>query len=66
MERRYYGFSRDLEPNGFLVDAGLRKVDAAVPEPDIDQMLKAAGLLQDTCIVWGSQRGPMRQPVSRS
>ncbi len=25
MERRYYGFSRDLEPNGFLVDAGLRK-----------------------------------------
>jgi predicted amidohydrolase YtcJ len=30
-ERSYFGFDRNLEPNGFLVDAGLDKVSAKLP-----------------------------------
>jgi predicted amidohydrolase YtcJ len=32
IERSYYGFDRTLEPNGFLVDAGLDKVSAKLPD----------------------------------
>ena len=31
--RGYYGYAADFEPNGFLVDAGVDKVDEVVPEP---------------------------------
>jgi predicted amidohydrolase YtcJ len=39
--RGYYGFGPDLEPNGFLVDAGVDKVDSVVPKPSPEQMLAA-------------------------
>jgi predicted amidohydrolase YtcJ len=39
--RGYYGFSQDLEPNGFLVDAGVEKVERVVPKPTEERMLAA-------------------------
>ena len=39
--RGYYGFGPDLEPNGFLVDFGVDKVDSVVPKPSPEQMLQA-------------------------
>ncbi|HEX6501648.1 MAG TPA: amidohydrolase [Terriglobales bacterium] len=39
--RGYYGFSTDLEPNGFLVDAGVDKVKAVIPKPNDERMLEA-------------------------
>jgi predicted amidohydrolase YtcJ len=32
-ERKNYGLTADLEPNGFGVDSGLAKIVAAVPRP---------------------------------
>ena len=40
-ERQYYGLGPDREPNGFLVDAGLRKVQENLPEPTKEQLLEA-------------------------
>jgi predicted amidohydrolase YtcJ len=40
-ERAYYGVSTDSEPNGFLVDAGLQKVQAVLPPPTREQLLAA-------------------------
>lgn len=40
-ERKYYGYSADLEPNGFGVDAGLSKVHAVLPEPSKEHLLEA-------------------------
>jgi predicted amidohydrolase YtcJ len=39
--RGYYGFGADLEPNGFLVDAGVDKVNQVVPKPGQERMLAA-------------------------
>jgi hypothetical protein len=39
--RGYYGFTSDFEPNGFLVDAGVDKVSAVVPQPTADRMMSA-------------------------
>ena len=39
--RGYYGFGSDLEPNGFLVDAGADKVEAVLPKPSKERMLAA-------------------------
>ncbi|HUJ70952.1 MAG TPA: amidohydrolase family protein, partial [Verrucomicrobiae bacterium] len=39
--RRYYGYGRDFEPNGFLVDAGLDKVSALLPDYSPEQYLQA-------------------------
>ena len=39
--RGYYGYGPDFEPNGFLVDAGVDKVDEVVPEPSKGRMLAA-------------------------
>jgi predicted amidohydrolase YtcJ len=39
--RGYYGFGRDLEPNGFLVDAGVDKVSSVIPKPSKERMLAA-------------------------
>jgi predicted amidohydrolase YtcJ len=39
--RGYYGFGPDLEPNGFLVDAGVDRVSEVIPKPTKEQMLAA-------------------------
>ncbi len=39
--RGYYGLGPNLEPNGFLVDAGVDKVSSVVPEPSNERMLAA-------------------------
>ena len=39
--RGYYGFGPDLEPNGFLVDAGVDRVTEVVPKPTPERMLAA-------------------------
>ena len=39
-DRQYYGVNSKLEPNGFLVDAGLRKVQENLPEPTKEQLLE--------------------------
>lgn len=41
-QRSYYGVGNGFEPNGFLVDAGLEKVEPLVPKPT-DERLLAAG-----------------------
>lgn len=40
-ERSYYGVGSDGEPNGFLVDAGLAKIQRILPAPTKDQLLEA-------------------------
>ncbi len=40
--RSYYGLRPDSEPNGFLVDAGLEKIEPLIPRPN-DKRLLAAG-----------------------
>jgi predicted amidohydrolase YtcJ len=39
--RGYYGYGADFEPNGFLVDAGVEKVDSVVPPPSSERMFAA-------------------------
>ncbi len=39
--RRYYGVGKDFQPNGFLVDFGVQKVDVLLPKPDDDRLLAA-------------------------
>lgn len=39
--RGYYGFGTDFEPNGFLVDTGVDKVNEVVPEASKERMLAA-------------------------
>jgi predicted amidohydrolase YtcJ len=39
--RGYYGFGPDLEPNGFLVDAGVDRVTEVIPKPTPERMLAA-------------------------
>jgi len=39
-DRQYYGVDSVLEPNGFLVDAGLRKIQENLPEPTKEQLLE--------------------------
>ena len=39
--RGYYGFSPDFEPNGFLVDAGVDRATAVIPQPTPERMLAA-------------------------
>lgn len=40
-QRAYYGVGPDMEPNGFAVDDGLRKIQAILPEPSKEQWLEA-------------------------
>ena len=40
-ERKYYGYGADLEPNGFGVDAGLKKIQAVLPPPTRERLLEA-------------------------
>ncbi|HEY6371732.1 MAG TPA: amidohydrolase [Candidatus Sulfotelmatobacter sp.] len=41
-ERSYYGINKDGQPNGFLVDAGMDKLDPLLPKPTPDKLLAAA------------------------
>jgi|HubBroStandDraft_3_1064219.scaffolds.fasta_scaffold20309_2 predicted amidohydrolase YtcJ len=41
-ERSYYGISKDGQPNGFLVDAGMDKIEPLLPPPTPDRLLAAA------------------------
>jgi predicted amidohydrolase YtcJ len=41
-QRAYYGVEKNGEPNGFAVDAGLDKVQAAVPRPTREVLLAGA------------------------
>jgi predicted amidohydrolase YtcJ len=40
-QRSYYGVDKDLRPNGFLVDAGLAKIEPLLPEPTAERLLAA-------------------------
>ncbi len=40
-QRSYYGVDQDLQPNGFLVDAGEEKVEALLPPYTPEQLLAA-------------------------
>jgi predicted amidohydrolase YtcJ len=40
-ERAYYGVDKNMEPNGFLVDAGLVKIEPLLPPPTPEQLLAA-------------------------
>jgi predicted amidohydrolase YtcJ len=40
-ERSYYGLSKDMQPNGFLVDAGTEKIEPLLPAPTPDELLAA-------------------------
>ncbi len=39
--RRYYGVGKDFQPNGFLVDFGVEKVEVLLPKPSDDRLLAA-------------------------
>ena len=41
-ERAYYGVDKNMQPNGFLVDAGTEKVETLLPKPDDARLLSAA------------------------
>lgn len=40
-ERSYYGIDKNGEPNGFLVDAGVEKIEALLPKPTPEKLLAA-------------------------
>jgi predicted amidohydrolase YtcJ len=40
-DRKYYGVGADMEPNGFAVDKGLEKIEAVIPKPSPEELLKA-------------------------
>lgn len=40
-ERKYYGYTAGLEPNGFGVDAGLAKIRATMPPPSAERLRNA-------------------------
>jgi predicted amidohydrolase YtcJ len=40
-ERGYYGIDKDGRPNGFLVDAGMEKIEPLLPEPTAERLLAA-------------------------
>jgi len=40
-ERSYYGVGKDSEPNGFVVDAGMGKIDRLLPKATDDRLLSS-------------------------
>ncbi|MGA8539689.1 MAG: amidohydrolase [Terriglobales bacterium] len=40
-ERSYYGANKDMQPNGFLVDAGMEKIEPFLPKHTSDELLAA-------------------------
>jgi predicted amidohydrolase YtcJ len=51
--RGYYGFGPDLEPNGFLVDAGVDRVNTVIPSPSPERMLAAGRAAVEQMHAWG-------------
>jgi len=45
-ERSYYGVDKEMQPNGFLVDAGTEKIEPLLPKPDTDRLLAAGRAAQ--------------------
>jgi predicted amidohydrolase YtcJ len=41
-QRAYYGIGKDMQPNGFLVDAGTEKVQRLLPKDSDERLLAAA------------------------
>jgi predicted amidohydrolase YtcJ len=41
-ERAYYGIDSNGQPNGFLVDAGLEKIEPLLPKPSPEKLLEGA------------------------
>jgi len=41
-KRSYYGVDKNMQPNGFLVDAGEEKIEPLLPNPTDDRLLAAA------------------------
>ncbi len=41
-ERSYYGMDKDMQPNGFLVDAGTEKIEPLLPQYTPEQLLAGA------------------------
>jgi predicted amidohydrolase YtcJ len=40
-ERSYYGLDKNMQPNGFLVDAGIEKIEPLLPAPTPGRLLAA-------------------------
>jgi predicted amidohydrolase YtcJ len=40
-ERAYYGVDKNMQPNGFLVDAGMEKIEPLLPPPTQERLLAA-------------------------
>lgn len=40
-QRAYYGVDKNMQPNGFLVDAGTAKIEPLLPKPTPDKLLAA-------------------------
>lgn len=40
-QRSYYGYDKDMQPNGFLVDAGLEKIESLLPKRTPAELLAA-------------------------
>jgi predicted amidohydrolase YtcJ len=40
-QRSYYGVDKNMQPTGFLVDAGQEKIDRLMPQPTPDEILAA-------------------------
>jgi predicted amidohydrolase YtcJ len=40
-ERSYYGVDKNMQPNGFLVDAGIEKIEPLLPPPTAERLLAA-------------------------
>jgi predicted amidohydrolase YtcJ len=40
-ELSYYGVGKDMQPNGFLVDAGMEKIEPLLPQPTSERLLAA-------------------------
>ncbi len=41
-QRAYYGYDKNMQPNGFLVDAGLERIEPLVPPHSREDLLAAA------------------------
>ena len=52
---------KDVQPNGFLVDAGMEKIEPLLPEPTADRVAgRGTGRSCNTTTALGSRRGLIR------
>jgi len=64
--RGYYGFGPDLEPNGFLVDAGVDHASNVIPKPSKERMLAAGRAAVQYMHGLGITHGSIRRRVRKS